>query len=216
MKVSSNKLSDILNHYSSSLQNIYSEKEAKNLVFILFEHFFGVNRLYFSKNPSYRLSESEMLKVHFAVKELMQHKPIQYIIGEVDFAGIKITVESGVLIPRPETEELVELIKTEVKFKEENPSILDIGTGSGCIALALKYNFPQSEILAIDVSEKALIRAKKNAEKNNLMVNFLQLNILKDSNIINNERFDLIVSNPPYVRNSEKTLMKAKKTIGVK
>ncbi|MBP8157129.1 MAG: peptide chain release factor N(5)-glutamine methyltransferase [Flavobacterium sp.] len=148
------------------------------------------------------------------VSDLKSHKPIQYILGETEFYGLPFLVNENVLIPRPETEELVALIIKEGKGKREEGKvrILDIGTGSGCIPIALKKNLPNAEVYAVDVSEKALATAKKNSELNDVKVNFINVDILKindlkqlpTSNFQLPTFFDIVVSNPPYVRNLEK------------
>ncbi len=205
MKVPSNKIADIFRHYLQVLEGIYELSEAKSFLYLLLDHFFTITRLDLAKNPDARLSESELLKIHFAVKELMNHKPIQHIIGSSSFCGFEFCVNSEVLIPRPETEELVERIIQDVD--DANVSILDIGTGSGCIAISVSKKLPNSMIHAIDVSEDALIIAKKNAKLNGAAVNFLQMDILSNKETACLPKFDIIVSNPPYVRESEKTLM---------
>ncbi len=207
MNYGSNKLNEIKKTLLKRLSEIYDEKEAAVMLNILIEDFFGLSKVQQALNPDYRLSESEMLKLHFSVKELLRHKPVQYITGKVNFAGLDLLVNENVLIPRPETEELVALI---VNREKENPpeTILDIGTGSGCIALALKKSFSGARITGIDISNKALDVAQKNAIKNSLDVNFINLDITDESRWKETSRFDLIVSNPPYVTGNDKKTMK--------
>lgn len=138
------------------------------------------------------------------VHRLKKSEPIQYVLGETEFFGLKMKVNPAVLIPRPETEELVEWVCNSTL--PENPKILDVGTGSGCIALALKKNLKDAEISAVDFSEKALDVARQNAGLNNLKVEFLRADILNWEKY-DWDFFDVIVSNPPYVRVSEKKLM---------
>ena len=158
--------------------------------------------------PDLRLSESEMLTFHFAVKDLLKNKPIQYIIGETEFCDLKFKVNENVLIPRPETSELVYKIVERQKTKDKRQlSILDIGTGSGCIAISLAKNIHDSKVYALDISEKALDVAKENAFNNNVDVTFINDDILSLKNKIET-KFDIIVSNPPYVRELEKTEMR--------
>ena len=158
--------------------------------------------------PDLRLSESEMLTFHFAVKDLLKNKPIQYIIGETEFCDLKFKVNENVLIPRPETSELVYKIVERQKTKDKRQlSILDIGTGSGCIAISLAKNIPGSKVHALDISEKALEVAKENAINNNVDVTFINDDILSLKNNIET-KFDIIVSNPPYVRELEKAEMR--------
>ncbi len=155
-------------------------------------------------NPSYQLSKSEMSKVHFAVNQLKNFKPIQYICGKANFFGLDFFVDENVMIPRPETEELVQWVIDDYKENGKILKILDIGTGSGCIAVSLKNALPSAGLWAVDVSTGALDVARKNALSNQVEINFLQENILKRNIIIGSDYFDIIVSNPPYVRESEK------------
>ena len=209
MKVSSNLISDIYSFYLARLKELYPEKEAGVLLKRLLAHYLKVQEY---KIPhiieNERVGESMLLKIHFGVKELLKHKPLEYIIGQADFYEMKFFVNQHVLIPRPETEELVDLIwKTSSQFKN-NPWIIDIGTGSGCIAISLN-KLIKSETIAIDISSSALNLAKKNNELNSSDVQFIQMDFLKKSQWNKLEGiFDVIVSNPPYIRELEKSLMK--------
>ena len=163
--------------------------------------------------PDLRLSESELLTLHFAVKDLLKNKPVQYIIGETEFCGMRFMVDENVLIPRPETEEMVKNIascRDKACLVPTGYNVLDIGTGSGCIAISLAKLIPNSDVTAVDVSEKALEVAKKNAEANGVNVHFVLDDILEPSTteLIDNQ-FDIIVSNPPYVCEGEKSEMRA-------
>ena len=232
MKTSSNLVRDCRKYYAGELEKIYGSDEANALIMILLEHYFGIDRVKMALDPELRLSESEMLTLHFAVKELLKNKPIQYIIGETEFCGMRFEVNENVLIPRPETEELVNhLISqfevTSLEFGvnsspsfrakrsgvEKSPtrfSILDIGTGSGCIAISIAKLFKDSVVTAVDISEKALEVAKNNAEANNVNVRFILDDILNPKNHeLTDNQYDIIVSNPPYVCESEKTEMHA-------
>ena len=141
------------------------------------------------------------------MSELKKEKPIQYLLGETEFNGLKFKVNENVLIPRPETEELVELIcHCEERSNLKAVKILDIGTGSGCIAISLARNMLNADVFAIDVSAEALKVAKQNAEQNQVSVTFLEKDILQAEDLL--EQFDVIVSNPPYVRNLEKQEIK--------
>ena len=192
---------------------------------ILLEHYFNIDRVKIALEPDLRLSESELLTLHFAVKELLKNRPIQYIIGETEFCGMRFLVNGNVLIPRPETEEMVNHLaatlspsfRPDIERREmgaekspANVSILDIGTGSGCIAISLAKLIPNSDVTAVDISEKALEVARKNAEANGVNVHFVLDDILQPSTaeLIDNQ-FDIIVSNPPYVCDSEKSEMRA-------
>ena len=208
MKVPSNLVKDIRNHYCEQLCSIYDKDEANAMILILLEHYFNINRVKMALEPQLRLSESEMLTFHFAVKDLLKNKPIQYIIGETEFCDLKFKVNENVLIPRPETSELVmKIVNSQRSTANSQQSILDIGTGSGCIAISLAKMISGSEVYALDISEKALEVAKENAVNNNVEVTFIHDDILSLKNKIDT-KFDIIVSNPPYVRELEKAEMR--------
>gem|GEM_PF-37183 len=185
---------------------MYGEQETLSILNLLIQHFFNLSRIDQSLQPGFRLTETEMLKLHFAVKELKKGKPIQYITGSTEFAGLTIKVTPDVLIPRPETEELVEKIVAENRH-HDGLNILDIGTGSGCIALALKKSFPDSAVSAVDVSSAALKVAGQNKSINRLNISLLPMDILDKKSWSSFGKFRVIVSNPPYVRESEKVVM---------
>ncbi len=206
MQWSTNKLSDHKKLYAEELYPLYDKAEADTFVNILIKSFFGLSRADLVVDPDYRLSESEMLKLHFAVKDLKKFKPIQYIIKKIDFLNTRIMVNESVLIPRPETEELAELIIK--KEKQPGLRILDIGTGSGCIAIALTKNLDEASVFGIDISKEALNLASKNAFINEVLLHFVQLNILDPKPFPDFQDLDLIVSNPPYVTLAEKAAMK--------
>jgi release factor glutamine methyltransferase len=165
----------------------------------------GWKRVDVALNPTAELSGDEIEKWNAVLHELEQQKPIQYIFGHTHFYGLEFEVNSFTLIPRPETEELVEWIIHENKNRGQI-KILDIGTGSGCIAISLAKNLPDAQVFAVDVSGEALAVAKKNAANNNVNVKFIQQDILVAVTLP--EQFDIIVSNPPYVRNLEKAEIK--------
>ncbi len=202
-----NKISDIFRHYLGLLSSIYDEQESKRMLNQLIQHFFNLDKIDLIKSPEFRLSESELLRLHFAVKELMQEKPLQQIIGEVEFLDLKIKVNAHVLIPRPETEELVQLIREREKFEGTEVRILDIGCGSGCISIALKKYFIMADVNGLDISEEALEVSRGNAALNNTNLKFIKADILNETSWDKLKNYQLIVSNPPYVRDSEKRLM---------
>ena len=195
-------------HFFNSLKNIQDEQEIESFFFILTEYLHNLKRVDVALNPNFELSDTEVEKWNAILSELQQEKPIQYITGEAWFYGLKFEVNENTLIPRPETEELVEWIIESQKSKVQSQKleILDIGTGTGCIPISLKVNLPQANVSAIDVSEKALEVAKRNAASNKVEINFIQTNILEAEDL--NQNFDIIVSNPPYVRNLEKQEIK--------
>lgn len=213
MKTPSNSVRDCRRYYAGELEKLYGSDEANALIMILLEHYFNIDKIKIALKPDLRLSESELLTLHFAVKELLKNRPIQYIIGETEFCGMRFFVNENVLIPRPETQEMVENIVTSTRTRHatsQQLSILDIGTGSGCIAISLAKLIPNSDVTAVDVSEKALEVARKNAENNGVNVHFVHDDILQPTiaELIDNQ-FDIIVSNPPYVCESEKSEMRA-------
>lgn len=213
MKIVSNKVSDIIHFFRSELDGLYDKGEIETFITYCFETYTEMKRATIFLNSTRTVSESELLKFNFAVKDLKRHKPIQYILGVADFYGMKLNVNPHVLIPRPETEELVQLVIIDNgKWKMKNGAtpltILDIGTGSGCIAIALKKNIPQAVVHAIDLSDDALKTARQNALENNTEIVFSQQDILAENVSINNDTlFDVIVSNPPYIKLSEQSTM---------
>ncbi len=196
------------NHFFEALKSVHDVNEIESFFFILIEYFHNLKRIDLALNPDFEISDEEVLKWEAIISDLKTEKPIQYSIGETWFYDSKFYVNEHTLIPRPETEELVDWIIQTHKSKDkiEKLAILDIGTGTGCIPISLKKNIPQAEVFAIDVSEEALKIAHKNAETNQVQINFILQNILETEDL--NQNFDVIVSNPPYVRNLEKQEIK--------
>jgi release factor glutamine methyltransferase len=211
MRIASNKINDIIRFFREELKDIYEKEELEIIIGYCFEEYLDIKRSELILKGNETLSESELLKFNFAVKELKTHKPIQYVLGKSDFYGLKFKVNEHVLIPRPETEELVDLIIKEFQVSDfkSQISILDIGTGSGCIPIALKKNLTNTSIYALDISRDALEVAQQNAKMNEVEVDFVLDDILNPKSLILNpdSLFDIIVSNPPYVRISEKEEM---------
>lgn len=203
MRIASNRICDIERFAYSELQEVYSSDEIRNLLRIIFEEYLGwdLTTWLFSKQKT--INQSDLLKINFSIKDLKRHRPIQHILGKADFCGMTLTVNENVLIPRPETEGIVELAKDKCRSPKR---ILDLCTGSGCIAIALAKVFPNAEITAVDISEKALEVARQNAWNQKVTINFLQADILSDD-LAELPMFDAIVSNPPYVREQEKAAM---------
>jgi len=206
MNLRSNKIIDIKKYITDKLMPYYDVNEINSFIFLIFEHLFSFSRVDLVLKSNENINESELVKIFSIVKELKKHKPIQYILGKTNFMGYDFSVTPDVLIPRPETEELVNLIIND-NNENDKLNIIDIGTGSGCIAVSLKKILFNSEVFAVDVSEKALEIAKKNALKNNADISFSKLNILNKDYNADFPMFDIIVSNPPYVRKSEKQMM---------
>ena len=190
--------------FLNELSSWYDEKEIESFFYLILESFHRKKRIDLALEPEMEMDALQLLRWESALAELKKQKPIQYILGETEFYGLPFLVNENVLIPRPETEELVALILAEEKGKrkEGKVRILDIGTGSGCIPIALKKNLPEAEVYAIDISEKALATAMKNAELNQVDVYFRLQDILATEDL--ELSFDTIVSNPPYVRHLEK------------
>jgi release factor glutamine methyltransferase len=198
---------DLENQFSAELNNIYASEEAAMLCFLSVQHRFQWTRASYLLNKQEVFSNAD--KVYFLeiLSQLKASKPIQYILGETDFYGHTFRVNPAVLIPRPETEELVKWVLGDVSIA--NPSILDIGTGSGCIAISLKIVLPEADVVALDISADALALAKENAALHKAEVRFIKKDVLLIQPTDLATTFDVVVSNPPYIALSEKVSMKA-------
>jgi len=199
-------LSTFYRNFIRDLHQIYSDHEAANITAMCFEKIAGITKSDVIKNPDLNLSEINIKNLETSLSELLLHKPVQYVLGEAWFYKLKFKVDEHVLIPRPETEELVNEINDFIKescFKK----IIDIGTGSGCIPIAIKKTFPETIVTAIDIDENAITVAKENASMIQTEINFFQMNFLDPANWNLFEKFDVIISNPPYIPFSEKELM---------
>ncbi|MXV52170.1 peptide chain release factor N(5)-glutamine methyltransferase [Pedobacter sp. HMF7647] len=196
--------------FIETLQNLYDREEALQIARYAIEHVTGLDKAMMLAKRDDKASEAHSGRLFNVLGQLKTGRPLQYIIGEADFYGLKFKVTEAVLIPRPETEELVAWIADEIQefpgFAERKIKVLDIGTGSGCIPVSLKSVGPQLEISAIDISEAALEIAKKNADINNVNVDFFESDILNPDSFIA-QPYTLIVSNPPYITDSEKSSM---------
>lgn len=182
----------------------YPKSEVKGFEHLIFESVYGWSYTKQILKINEKLNLPELKKIKAIVSRLKKHEPIQYILGEIEFYELKLKVTPSVLIPRPETEELIHwIIETNTV---NSPRVLDIGTGSGCIALAIRSQIKMSNILGVDISDEALKIAKKNAEQNKLEVGFFLADILNWQKY-KWDTFDIIVSNPPYVRELEKQEM---------
>jgi release factor glutamine methyltransferase len=187
------------------LTGIYSKQEIESLIFLIFNKLKGYTRTKFLLSREEQLSENERDHIKQIINRLKNHEPVQYVLGETEFYGLNFQCIPGVLIPRPETEELVEWILSENQMT--NPCIFDIGTGTGCIAVSLQKNIPQSHVLACDISPVCLETVTKNAKANHADIEVLDYNILDQQTPYEFPSFDIIVSNPPYVREMEKIFM---------
>ena len=204
---------------SGALYQIYERREAENISAMVIEKITGLQRMGRSLNKNQILQEDQVTRLTHYTQLLLQHRPVQYVLGEAWFYGMPLYVDEHVLIPRPETEELVEWVVKDERdrlqisgYREQGtrsrPAILDIGTGSGCIAIALKKNIPESEIYAIDVSSKALAVAQQNAKIQQTAVQFLQVDFLNADHRNALPFFDIMVSNPPYIPAKDKKEMR--------
>jgi len=195
-------LADFKNKMKSTLSSIYESDELNSIFYLLSEEFLQIPRSKILLADEIELDSKKQKLFLDALDKLKKNEPVQYVIGKAAFMDLEFKVNSSVLIPRPETEELVRLmLKEDLNGKE----ILDIGTGSGCIAISLAKNLPNAKVSALDISEEALKVARENAKINNVDINFINADIFDYQT---EKKYDAIVSNPPYVTESEKSLMK--------
>ena len=195
-------------YFIQELTPLYDVGEVESFFYLILEAKHQLHRVDLALQPDLAFSESELKIWSSILEQLKKEIPIQYILGVTHFYGLEFEVNSAVLIPRPETEELVDWIvqKSKIKNQKSKIKILDIGTGSGCIAIALAKNLSNAQVFALDVSEQALATAKTNAEKNQVQLSFIHQSILETEDL--GQQFDVIVSNPPYVRELEKQEIK--------
>lgn len=185
------------------ISGIYASAEAKEIIYRLAEHVLRCNRSKLLLELDEFASEGLVKEIESYVRRLISYEPLQYVIGEVEFYGCPIKVTPAVLIPRPETEELVDIIVKDWSAKDLR--VIDLGTGSGCIPIALAKNLVRSRVTSVDVSGDALLVARENAQRNGVDVDFLREDM---RTFTSEDRFDIIVSNPPYVMEVEKRLMR--------
>lgn len=210
MNIPSNRVSDIIRYCKHQLNEIYPSFEVDIYIRMLFEAYLDWSYPQLLLNKEKTINQSDLLKFHWAVEDLKRQKPIQYIIGETEFCDCKIKVTPDVLIPRPETEEIIlhtAKYYQSISNNSKRPSILDICTGSGCIAIALSKQLQAKETIGIDISNAALSIAKENAEQNHQNVQFIELDILSNETGVPTGPFDIIISNPPYVCQREREQM---------
>jgi release factor glutamine methyltransferase len=198
-------IQNINNQFKNSLNDIYTYSEIQQILFIVYEKILSLTKIDVLIYQNKLIDKDKCKELNLVLKQLQKNRPVQYILGEADFFNLKFNVNSSVLIPRQETEELVSWVVDENKNKDV--SILDIGTGSGCIAISLAKNIKESLVNAIDISSEAIEIALSNAKKNKALVRFSKFDIINDNYEKLPQNIDIIVSNPPYVRNSEKKLM---------
>lgn len=198
-------LREIRNIYHKELDPIYPKEEVDSFFYLAISHFLDLERFVLAMQPNLTLTKEKEQPLFEVLSQLRLEKPIQYILGSTDFMDMEFIVNKDVLIPRPETEELVRWVIAEHTNQDMALNVLDIGTGSGCIAISLAKALKNAKVFALDVSEKALRTAELNAIKNKVEIECIQSDILITESL--KEKFDIIVSNPPYVRVLEKELM---------
>ena len=182
------------------------DREAKTFTDMLFQHYTGYNRIDLNLNPQREMENAVVSQIQEAVANLLKHKPIQYILGETEFCGLRVKVNPSVLVPRQETEELATWVAAENPYTK---NILDLCTGSGCIAVFLAHRLKNASLTAVDISPEALSVAEENAILNNVSIDFQRDDVLRwDFHLP--KKFDVIVSNPPYVRQTERQQMHAR------
>ncbi|MFO8236398.1 MAG: peptide chain release factor N(5)-glutamine methyltransferase [Bacteroidales bacterium] len=196
------KIKEVTQYIHNTLKGIYPDNEINSLIELIYEKKVNLKKTDRLLDPDYKLAPSTILEIQKIVQQLENLVPVQYILGETMFYDLNLNVNKNVLIPRQETEELVDWI---IREQHDSPKILDIGTGSGCIAIALAKFIPQASLYAIDYNKQTLDTARKNAEKNNVSIQFIEADILSEQPSLPD--MDIIVSNPPYIMNSEKQFM---------
>ncbi|MEJ5144029.1 peptide chain release factor N(5)-glutamine methyltransferase [Sphingobacterium sp. MYb388] len=192
--------------FQKDLAKFYDAEEIKNIFYIVIEDVLGLSKMQYSLNKELPLSEEQSSRISNILKDLLKQKPIQHILKKADFFGEVFEVNPFVLIPRSETEELVDLIIRN--HRDQLPlRIIDIGTGSGCIPISLKKHLPEAHISALDISKEAIATAKRNALRLDAPINFVNADILEWEYIFQSQQYDIIVSNPPYITPKEKEEM---------
>lgn len=201
------KLSQLKINFTTVLQGVYDKEEVHCFFYILCDFFLQYSRFEVSMALDTIVSAKNITAFDMALLRLKKQEPIQYILGTTEFYGLTFKVNEHTLIPRPETEELVDWVLSNLHDQDRVLDILDIGTGSGCIAISLAKNIPTARVSGLDISEKTLEVAQENAVKNQVLVSFCKKDILETTALKN--RYDVMVSNPPYVRQLEKKAMNA-------
>ena len=199
-------LKEIKEIYHRELDEIYPREEVDSMFYLMIENFLGLERFILAIDPEIVITKEEEQYMFEGLSKLKKEQPIQYVLGETTFMDLKFMVNESVLIPRPETEELVNWVLEDIENINDVSEIIDIGTGSGCIAISLAKLKPNLEVSAIDISGSALELAKKNALLNEVDVQFNLVDILKTGSL--RKKYDIIISNPPYVREMERDKMR--------
>lgn len=198
-------IKDVLNRIYDQLKGIYPDTELSSIAFIILEHVLNYTKTDILIRKNELLEADKIEHLDSIITRLRNYEPVQYVLGETEFYGLKFKLTNDVLIPRQETEELVDWIIKDNKSRSTEFDILDIGTGSGCIAISLAKHIKNCKVSAIDFCDSVIKIAKLNAEQNDVCVDFHKFNILKDQYV--EKEFDVIVSNPPYIRYFEKNMM---------
>ena len=193
---------DIILHIATAIEPLYTRAESLRIARMVAAALSGENETKFIVEPNQIID----IDIEQTTKELAAGRPVQYVIGKTEFCGEEFIVREGVLIPRPETEELVLWARDEAK-RFSQPRILDLCTGSGCIAISLKTLIPEARVSAVDLSAEALAIAQENASKLNTPIDFIQDDVLQGVKKLCDKEFDIIVSNPPYIPESEREAM---------
>jgi len=196
------KLNEFYRHFLLQLRHIYVENEASNITKMVFESLANISRSDVLRNPEMEIETNTFSSLNQALDQLLNHQPIQYVLGEAWFYHLNFKVSDAVLIPRPETEELVDLVIQHINSSHQK-TVLDIGTGSGCIPISIKKNIPEISITAVDVSKEALNIATTNANFHQTIIEFKQVDFLNEIEREKLGMFDIIISNPPYIPNVE-------------
>jgi release factor glutamine methyltransferase len=198
---------DVFALFKQTLNGVYDANEIEALTLLIINEISGSSKAQIKAFPEKEITIEQAKRLNEILSRTKSGEPVQYVLGYTEFYGLPFNVSPTVLIPRPETEELVEWVLNSVNDKQSKASILDIGTGSGCIAISIKKNLPGALVSAIDISKKALETAKQNAILNGVDVDFIQADILKFKSAIEDPKFEIIISNPPYVTLYDKTQM---------
>lgn len=202
----SNTLAHVRKHIQQMLSETFPDEQERNvLTSMILQRITGLSKTEIAIQPDFRVNESDIVWLKNALEDLNDHRPVQYVIGYEEFYGLKFNVDKHVLIPRPETEELVKWVLDDHATSKSSLSVIDFGTGSGCIAVSLKHKRPDWSVSGLDKSVEALKVAQFNGLQNRVEVDFLENDLLDFKPM--SVKFDLVVSNPPYIRNSEKRLM---------
>ncbi|MGJ1420810.1 peptide chain release factor N(5)-glutamine methyltransferase [Sphingobacterium spiritivorum] len=202
-----NSLQQYEPYFTAQLTKIYDLEEAKSLFFLALEEVAGINRMQYTVQNDHVVTEEQKVQLDRILQELLRRKPIQHILKKADFYGEVFEVNEFVLIPRPETEELVHLIIGHHRSSAVPLKIIDIGTGSGCIPVILKKHVPAAHVSTLDISKEAIAVAKRNAKKMETDIHFVNADILEWEYLFTEQLYDIIVSNPPYITPKEKEEM---------